>query len=270
MEVKLDNKDSLITVFALPVLGAALLMAAVWEGHCITRAQPPTPVTVTAAPPRIDVNVPQAAAPRVEVTAMSQPAIEVNVPASNPAAVNITAPQPLVTILDRRDADRPESKKEVVPIVPVKAHSEAPSIPEPVQVQIQYKDKPTDVTFKTEDLTIETLFQYAERYIDSYCLVKHLDPSVEAVRWNREWRQKLETAIADGSVNDEQGYMNRVIVEKRDCLNLEQATPEKIVEGCRLMLRYRDGKLTLLKAMKDQVTGDNLRKSLVFLAAGVK
>lgn len=267
MEVKLEQRDAFYVVFGLPVLGAIVLLSAVMVGHVITRSVPPIPVTVQAAMPRIDVNVPPSAVPRIEVTAMSQPAVEVNVPPSNPAAVNITAPQPLVTIIDRRDVDRPESKKELLLPLPVKEHSTTTAPIE--QVKIAYTEKPS-TAFRAEDLTLETLYQYAEKYIDSYCRAKHLDSAAEAARWNREWQQGMETAITDGSIHDEQGYMDRVIVNKRSCLDLERATPEKIVEGCRLMLRYRDGKLTLLQAMRDQVTGENLRKSLVFLAAGVK
>lgn len=266
MEIKLDNKDSLLTVFAFPVLGAAILLFAVWVGHHITREVPPTPVTITAASPKIDVNVPQAAAPRVEVTATAaQPSVEVNVPPSNPPAINITAPQPLVTIISR-DPD----KKDVTPVVPATSPSHSEATPASSAVQVVYKSKPEPVVFKNEDLTLVTLYRYAEKYIESYCAKNHLDPASERAKWNKEWQKRLETAVNDGSVSDENAFLNRVVVEKRDCLDLERATPEKVVEGCRLMLRYRDGNLTLLQAMQDQVTGENLRKSLVFLAAGVK
>lgn len=262
MEIKLDNKDSLMVVFASPVLGAAIILLAVWVGHLITRSQPPMPVTISAAPPRIDVLVPQAAAPRVEVTATAaQPNVEVHVP---PSVVNFTPPPPLVTIINHE----PDKKEPLPPISPTTnpSHSEAAPAPSPVQVVA----KPEQVVFRTEDLTLGTLYQYAEKYIDSYCTKNHLDARAEAIRWNRSWQSQLDTALADGSANDEQAFMNRIIVNKRDCLDLERATPEKIVEGCRLMLRYRDGNLTLLQALQDQVTGENLRKGLVFLAAGVK
>ena len=43
---------------------------------------------------------------------------------------------------------------------------------------------------------------------------------------------------------------------------------EKICEACRIMLRYRDGQLAWLQAMKDALTNENLKKTMAFLAQG--
>jgi hypothetical protein len=124
------------------------------------------------------------------------------------------------------------------------------------------------VNFSEEELTLDTLYRYAEKYIDSYCRKNKLDPVQEGLKWNRKWKQNVEQAIADNIDTSEQTYINRMVLQKRDCFDIEKANPDQIVEGCRIMLRYRDGQLAWLQAMRDAATNENIKKTLVFLAAG--
>lgn len=117
-------------------------------------------------------------------------------------------------------------------------------------------------------LSINTLYECANQYIETYCLKNGLNPAAEARKWNRMWQANVEQAINDNIDSGEQSYINRIVIAKRDCFNIEKASPEKIVEACRIILRYRDGQLAWLEAMKEALTQDNLKKTVAFLNAG--
>ncbi|HYG74270.1 MAG TPA: hypothetical protein VEK08_04620 [Planctomycetota bacterium] len=123
---------------------------------------------------------------------------------------------------------------------------------------------------KNEELSIDTLYACAEKYIETYCKRNNLDPVQEEKKWNRMWKASVEQAISDNIDSSEQSYINRMVIAKRDYFNIERATPEKIVEACRIMLRYRDGQLAWLSAMREALTQDNLKKTVAFLSAGPK
>ena len=279
MEVNnLQSKEVLIMLFGLPVMITLIVLASIGVGHYVTtRSDRPTNVTVASATPKIDVNVPQAQAPQVNVS--SSPAkVDVNVPSAPPPTINVTTPPAVVTVVQRNSDEhaentaaktpaKPAPQKEVVKEAPAPAPAKLPEAPQPIKASYIENKTPA---LREEDLTLDTLYNYAERYIESYCGKRSLDTAAEAKKWETKWKQGLEQAMKDNTDNDEQSYINRVVIMKRDCFDLEKATPEKIVEGCRLMLRYRDGKLAWLQAMKDAVTAENMKKTLVFLAAGVK
>jgi hypothetical protein len=272
MEVnKLEGKEVMIIGFGGVTLLTLVVLSSIYVGHAITvTSNVPTPIHVSSAAPKIEVNVPQAPAPKVEVTSAA-PKVDVHVPAGAPPTVNVSTPPATVTVLDKRD---PESKAFVVP---VSAPAASPAVPIPAKFEqttpavVPDAQGAAPVAVKAADVKdLETLYAYAERYIESYCRKNGLDPAAESKKWQTKWSSQVETAMRDGTANDEQAYINRVVVDKRDCFDLDKATPEKIVEGCRLMLRYRDAKLTWIQAMKDAATIENLQKTVAFLAAGVK
>lgn len=303
MEVnKLESREVLIMLFGLPTMITLIVLASIGVGHLVTtHSDRPTNVTVSAPSPKVDVNVPQSAAPNVHVSAMP-PKVDVNVPQQPPPTVNVSTPPAVVTVLDRRaepdsrsatTEDRSRSaapadvrKAVVLPPAPptppaevikpelVKPPVEAPKVV-PVKTEPGKSSSSNGEGFRPavqlaeEELTLDTLYKYAERYIESYCAKNSLNNVEEARRWNSKWRKAVDQAIADNTDYDEQTFINRVAITKRECFDIEKATPEKIVEGCRILLRYRDGKLALMKAMRDAVTNENLKKTLVFLAAGV-
>jgi len=121
-----------------------------------------------------------------------------------------------------------------------------------------------------EEMSLETLYGCAESYIRSYCKRNNLDTVTEEKKWNRTWKASVEQAVSDNIDSSEQSYINRMVIAKRDYFNIERASPEKIVEACRIMLRYRDGQLAWLSAMKEALTQDNLKKTVTFLSAGPK
>lgn len=289
MEVnKLESREVLIMLFGLPVMITLIVLVSIGVGHWVTtRSDRPTNVTVASAPPKIEVNVPQTQAPQVNVS--SSPAkVDVNVPSAPAPTINVTPPPAVVTVVQRHGPG--EERAEASPAIQAKAAAkpavkdikdivkEAPApapapakLPEaPQAIKASYVPETKSPALREEDLTLDTLYKYAERYIASYCAKRSLDVVGEAAKWETKWKQGLDQAMKDNIDNDEQSYINRVVVAKRDCFDLERATPEKIVEGCRLMLRYRDGQLAWLQAMKDAVTAENMKKTLVFLAAGVQ
>lgn len=260
---KLESKDINIVMFGFPVMIALIVIGAVITGHVLTtRSDRPTNVVISPASPNIDVHVPQGAAPRVDVSAAA-PKIDVNVPQAAPPTINVTPPPAVVTVV--REWEKPPDKKaEVMP---------EPKPPKPAVLPPQpaSAEKKTETrVIKDEELTLDTLYKYAEGYVDSYCRKNNVDGKAEAAKWNRQWQLNVQQAVVDGTDTSEQTYIDRIVVQKRNCFDIEKATPEQVVEGCRIMLRYRDGKLAWLKAMQDAVTNDNLKKTLVFLAAGVR
>lgn len=281
MEVnKVEGREVLILLFGLPCMVTIIVLSAMFCGHFITKqSDRPTNVTVSAATPKIDVNVPQAAPPRVEVMAAS-PRIDVNVPQAIPPTINVTTPPAVVTVL-RGDDHKTDAAKPVPADVakPAPAKIEAPKEPPKPEPNKSSSSSeavvPSVVVHKgpmitDEELTLDTLYKYAEKYVESYCRKNGLDPVAEAKNWQTKYVKNMTQAIMDNADGDEQSYINRIVVEKRNCFDLEKASPEQVVEGCRLMLRYRDGNLAWLKTMKDAATAENLKKTLVFLAAGVR
>jgi cytoskeletal protein RodZ len=278
MEVnKLEGREVMIIGFGGVILLTLVVLMSIYVGHAITvTSNIPTPVHVSAATPTIQVNVPQAAAPKVEVTSAA-PNVNVHVPAGAPPTVNVSTPPATVTVLDKRS--EPDTKTFVPPAAPANHNSNPPTIPAsfqtttPAQAQPAVAPAGKSGDSKTgeakAEVNYETLYSNAERYIESYCKKNNLDANAESKKWLTKWNSQVETAVRDGMVTDEQAYINRIVVDKRDCFDLN-AAPEKIVEGCRLMLRYRDAKLTWIQAMKDAATTENMQKTLAFLAAGVK
>jgi len=280
MEVnKLESKEVLIMLFGLPVMVAIIVLASIGMGHWVTaRSDRPMNVTVAAAVPKIEVNVPQSPPPNINVSTVP-PHIDVKVPSAPPPTINVSTPAPVVTIVNRLD-ERASAAETKPAIVSTPAKIPAPAKAEPVKredvqpIKASYapesqKSVPL-AALKDEDLTLETLYSYAEKYVESYCAKRSLDAAAETKKWSANWRESVEQAMQDNTDSDEQSYINRMAITKRDCFDIEKATPEKIVEGCRIMLRYRDGQFAWLQAMKDAVTSENMKKTLVFLAAGVK
>ena len=307
MEVnKLESREVLIILFGLPFMVTLIVLASISVGHIVTtRSDRPTSVTVAAATPKIDVNVPQQPAPKIQVSA-TVPNVDVNVPQAAPPTINVTTPPAVVTVVERSEklpvklvstqtidpatpvsttpaaetndnksikppenkpANTPPENSNPAPSADPAAStpgktSEAPATSSGVALQVS--------TVRDEDLTLDMLYQYAEKYIESYCHKNSLDVASESTKWMKKWHQNVEQAIRDNTDTDEQSYINRITITKRECFDIEKATPEKIVEGCRIMLRYRDGQFAWLKAMRDAITNESLKKTLVFLSAGVR
>lgn len=261
MEVnKLESREVMFMLFGLPIMMTLIVLASIGVGHAVTtRSSVPTPVNVSAAAPRIDVNVPQAAAPRIEVSAPG-PKIDVNVPAAQPI-INVATPQPLVTVLHEQPKPQPAPSPSV----------QAAPVPQAIPVAAPIPEKKTSsLEFKEEDLNLDTLYKHAEAYVDAHCKKLGLDPATENKKWQTAWRSKLEQSTKDGTDTDEQSFINRAVIAKRDCFDVANASPEKIVEACRIMLRYRDANLSWLRQLREAATGENLKKTLVVLAAGSK
>jgi len=308
MEVnKLESREVLTLLFGIPTMITLIVLASIGVGHWVTtRSDRPTNVTVAAAAPRIDVNVPQAAAPKIQVTA-TPPNIDVNVPQQAPPTINVSTPPAVVTIIGANEDKSParltsapvqiEDLPKAVPAVlklqappatrPAPEQSKAPA-PDVKKIEPPNNSAPAgkpepakssennsvpalpSIALREEDLSLDTLYKYAEKYVESYCHKNSLDAGAEAKKWTSRWNQSVEQAMKDNTDTDEQSYINRVVVQKRDCFDLDRATPEKIVEACRIMLRYRDGKLAWMKAMRDAITNENMKKTLAFLSSGVR
>src|SRR5438067_10532145 len=112
------NKHVVLMAFGLPVMTTAIVMGSMYAGHVMTtHSDRPTNVLVSAAAPKIDVNVPQAAPPSVNISA-SPATVDVHVPLSLPPTVTVntpSAPAPnitvnpppaTVTVIERREENR--------------------------------------------------------------------------------------------------------------------------------------------------------------------
>jgi|GEM_PF-4003868 len=117
--------------------------------------------------------------------------------------------------------------------------------------------------------SLEKVYESAEKYIVAYCRKQNLDPNKEAVRWHAKWRENVDQAISDKSASSEQSYINSLVLANRANFNMN-APPERIVEACRVLLRYRDGRLEWLRVMKEALTSDNMRKTIHFLSQNAK
>jgi hypothetical protein len=255
MQVQLEKSDALIVGFGGTTLLTLIILGAIYTGHSITqRSAVPQPINVVAAQPAVTIAVPQAPAPKVEVSS-SAPHIDVHVPTAAAPTVNVTTPPATVTVVERAEkADAPKA----IPVAP------APKVEtKPIPASLETKQH----SEAKEDISIDALYAYAEKYIDSYCRKSSLDPDSEQRKWDTKWKSRVATAVNDGG--SEQSLMDRTIIDYRDCFDLNSA-PDRVVEGCRLLLRIRDAKLGMLDAMKNAMTRENLMKTVAFLQAGVK
>ena len=310
MDTKVASRNNHIVVmaFGLPIMTTVIVAGSMYAGHLITQSSDrPTEVRVQAAPPKIDITVPQAAPPNINVSAaapnvdvhvpqMLPPTVTVNTPQLAPPNITVNPPAATVTVIDRREGEHgallaAENVKPGNPATKAQIVSEKPAAPmAPEKAALTPAGKPTSeaIHLATPDVhaavpvakapeveapiepTLDNLYTYATRYVEMYCQKRGLDPQTEGRRWNRVWQSNVDQAIADNIDSSEQSYINRIVITKRDYFNLNTATPEKIVEACRIMLRYRDGQLAWLQAMKDALTNENLKKTMSFLAQGPK
>jgi hypothetical protein len=121
---------------------------------------------------------------------------------------------------------------------------------------------------RDDELCLDVFYLLCKKYVDAYCVKKGLNPQDEHAKWIKKWNSHLEQALQDGSDSSEQQFINRQTISKRDCFNIEKSSADKIAEGCRILLRYRDGGFTWLSAMTNALTQENLRKTVDFLNAG--
>lgn len=258
MEVnKLEGREVLIIGFGGMMLVTLVVLSSIYVGHAITVvSNVPQPIHVMPAQPQVSVNVPNAPAPRVEVSAAA-PAVNVHVPAQPAPVVNVSTPPATVTVIDQREKPKAEKPPAV--------------LPDPVPVSVPKPDKTSALPLsKEEEVTLDSLYKNAENYISSYCVKNGVNAEGESKAWTTKWLAKVETAVRDGSVSDEQAYINRYVVDNSSSFNMDKAPPDRVVEACRVLLRYRDARLTMLSAMNEALTKENLKKTVVFLAAGVK
>ncbi|MBI3832517.1 MAG: hypothetical protein HY291_23545 [Planctomycetes bacterium] len=127
-------------------------------------------------------------------------------------------------------------------------------------------EKEVAIYVPTEDkaqITINDLFPIAERFVGDYCKKCNLDVAAEDRKWMDAWNSRVKEE------GDEQVLANRVLIEKRESFNVEKAKPEQVVEACRLMLRYRDAKLSLPTVFKENVTAGALLKIKRYLETGI-
>lgn len=127
-------------------------------------------------------------------------------------------------------------------------------------------EKEVPIYVATEDkaqITINDLYPVAERFVNEYCKKSNLDSAAEEKKWMDAWNTRVKEE------GDEQILANRVLIEKRESFNVEKAKPEQVVEACRLMLRYRDARLSLPSVFKENVTAGALLKIKRYLEAGV-
>ena len=254
-----DSRDFHTLAFGLPALIAGIVLASIYVGHVVTsRSSIPTQVSVQAAPPAISVQQPPAtvtvapAQPAVNVTATaSPPIIEVKVPQQQPPTVNnvVNTPPAVVTVVSRM-LEAEQRQAAPAPKPPDAAKAEAPKPARP--------------------LTLDDLYAAAEKYIEGFCKKRGLDPAKEREAWLKRWQDSVTQAALDHTAESEQAYIDRVIVEKRDCLDVERAKPEQVLEGCRLLLRHRDAKLVMLAALQERITPDGIKQTVAALAAALE
>jgi hypothetical protein len=154
-------------------------------------------------------------------------------------------------VVERSVPEKPEKREAPVPINPKVDPKPIPAVVDP---------------HSEAEPTVDELYMAAEKYIDTQCKKSGLDPVAENAKWLKLW----QTRVADSGL-DEQRYLNDTVINSRDCFDVNKATPEKIVEACRLMLRYRDAKLQWLQALKDALAAPSaIQKTVAFLTSGVK
>jgi hypothetical protein len=271
----LEGREVFILGFGGMIVLTAIILLSIGAGHVITsRSNIPTEVRVSptvavnASAPKVEVNVPRAE--------MIPPTVEVRVPRADPPVINVQSSPAVVQLINRLAEGRleltDEKKESVKP--DVKKVSPVPATPESSPVQVVPAATPVKVETKASldaTLTVNDLYAQAESYIESYCKSRSIDPQAERMRWAAKWAAAVKQAADDNSSMDEQSYINRVVVDKRGCFDTDKATPEQVVEGCRLLLRYRDGQLAWQKDMREALTNaENLKKAVSFLQAGVR
>jgi hypothetical protein len=265
---EVSTKPLLLLFIVIPIMVTILVLSSVFVGYYVSsHSRVATPIQIMPATADVHINNPE---PKVTITMpnMIPPKVEVNIPPSQPT-VNVSTPPAIVTMV--RASDSYQEKKEKIeapkPEAP-KPEEPKPEEPKPEEpVKVNSVEPPTNII--NENTTIDDLYRAAEKYLEAYCLKKGLNPKKESERWYFNWKSRLKQAQHDSIDTDEQSFINRMVVDNSDYFDKDNATPEKIVEGCRILLRYRDGNLKLYSKLNNKLMkDDNLKKALTFLVAG--
>ncbi len=258
MQVKKDSREpcemqislkinSYVFLFGLPLLLTVIILGTVGVSYVVTKPNVMMP-NLTVQSPKVEatVNVPGQPAPVVQA-----PDIVVNVPPSRPNIMvsqsPAAPPQVNVTVPDAKPGEVRTIEKIVEKTNPV---------PVPIYIETADKDKAV--------VTIHDVYRAAEKYIEDYCQVSGKDPAKESERWLSVWNSRIKEN------GDEQRLANDVLIQKRGGFDVAQAEPAEVVEVCRLMLRYRDAKLSIPSVFKEVLTADNLYKFKTALDQGIK
>lgn len=106
----METRDAMVFGFGWTIMFALIILSSIYVGHLISYT-PPQPITVTAAPPVVSVNVPQAAPPKIEVTVPPRN-VDVYVPPQAAPIVNVQPSPPQVQVIEKI-----EEKKEKAAVI---------------------------------------------------------------------------------------------------------------------------------------------------------
>lgn len=230
------------------VLLVMAMVIGIFMGHELTlRSAIPVQVMVQPSVSEVSVKVPQSAAPVVNVSSKT-PDINVMVPASAAPIVNVTTPPATVKVI----------QTQVTP--------EAIKIPEKVDSLQPVPDLPPPAAAPFVPTKIEDLYGLADKFISCYCMCRSIDETEFRSKWLKKYTNGLDTAMMDDNTT-EQSYINRLVIAKRGCFNLDKASKEDVIEACFILLRFRDTNLTILSALRDKATPDMLLKAVGVLGS---
>lgn len=238
--------NSYFLLFGVPLLMTVIILGSVVVGGYFLGRSVIVP-NLTINPPKVEASL---NVPPPTINNMIKPSdvpVIVNVPPTNITVRNnlaeVQPPTVHVTI--------PEGKQGQVQIVE-KIVEKKVEVPVPIYVE----------TADQAAVTILDIYPLCEKFIDEYISKLGKDPKIEQKRWLDLWNSKV------AEIGDEQRAANESLINRRSAFKVDTAKTDEIVEVCRVMLRYRDAKLSIPSAFKEVMTADNLFKLKNYLAKG--
>jgi len=229
--------NSYVALFGVPLMICVMILGAMAIQHVfMTPAPAPIHIATQSQAPTIQNHV---AVPPANVTV--QPAdVPVNIMSPDPQPIFLQAPPPY-DIYEKIQFSLPEGQKGEVKIVE-KVVEKTKQIP----IYVPTADK--------AEITIDDIYNSADRYLKNWCAINGKDSKAEHERWMSLWNSRV---MERGG--DEQAAANAILLEKAPGL-AGTPKPDHIAEICRIFLRYRDGKLDLPSLLKIHLTAENLMK----------
>lgn len=122
-----------------------------------------------------------------------------------------------------------------------------------VPIYLETKDK------EKADITLPDIYASVEDWSKKHCVKNNLNYADEMKKWLVKWQSR----VAENG--DENNLANSELLNKAASLNVNSVDPNQLFDMSKLVLRYRDAKLSFPSMFKEHITAENLLKLKSYL-----
>jgi hypothetical protein len=122
-----------------------------------------------------------------------------------------------------------------------------------IPVYLETKDKEQAV------VTLPDIYSSVEDWSKKYCVKNNLNYADEMKSWLVKWQSRVNEN------GDENNLANSELLNRAASLNVNSIDPRQMFDMSKLVLRYRDAKLSFPSMFKEHITAENLVKLKTYL-----